>query len=404
MIRKTMAVALRLCLVVLTFGTLASSVSSVFASELQFFSPTGYSDQYLEEISDSLGFDRYVEEFDLTEVVLSDRIDSVDGFCVTDDFIYIADQALGRVNVYTKDFQKVHTIRRGSPEDLFFSPKGLSKDSEGNLYVLTDIANSNGIGRVHVFNREHTFVHDISFKIQRPDKDSRMGDLAVMDDGEIYFTVNSDDPQLGKVYHISPQGEAMGIGNESFGHLCPSLDGLEVLFVNGQFMPDVENRGQKGMSALYRISYSTITAMAQLPAILCSPLTSAQMELFDETLACMEKPIPDFDKSDFFFSASAAFGYSDLTRIGNEYYALISYMPAILVFDAQLKYSRTIKLMFGSSWDPVKSLEHFHDEIPVIEQVVWMDADASGDLYMLAVSATPSSNRVWSGLHAVKKP
>lgn len=349
------------------------------ARAYEFFSPTEFSDEELETLSEQYDYSNLSDEYVFEAFELRDRNMSVDGFCVTNESIYISDYGSSRILVLDQNFQKKDTIRSGSLEESTFPPRGICQDASGNLVVLTDVNNLTQLGHVCVFNSQHELIGDRAFHINILDRFDVMDDVAVTDQGNVYFTVKSDQKEMGEIYQIADSGEAEGIGNESFGYLCLTVDGEEVLFINGSYTLDESGTRLRGMPALYQISGNEITAMDRLPAI--------QRITLDDELSM--------------YLVESSFGFQGLVRAGNEYFALVRMNPTLYVFGEDLEYRRTILLPLNDIVAPSASAE---EKMDMTVRVVSMDANSSGDLYFIVNVFLADGSAEWWGIRATRKP
>jgi len=220
------------------------------------------------------------------------------------------------------------------------------------------------------------------------DEYTRPDDIAVTDDGNIYFTVRSDIKKDGLVYNILPNNNIKGIGNGSFGYLCASADGSEAVFVNGSYAlikkPDGGYESPPGLPALYKIKNDTVTAVKNLPASINIPYSDDDKKYFIDYLNEQEIEYDNNDLEEYltkaYYGINAMNGYEGLAESNGEYFIAVGINSAVYVYDDELNYKYTIKIPTKKfNW----KLNRMEDGR---EQIAYMDADKNGDLYFLIES------------------
>jgi hypothetical protein len=374
-------------MVILVF--LCVFVIDVDASQaFDFFSPTGFTSDELETLSAQFDYSNVfniLNEYEFFVYRIKERIRSVNGFCVANNSIYVSDNRLSRILVFNMDFQKKDTIRNGSLNDFTFSPRGICQDFKRNLAVLTDVNNLTRVGRLITYNERNEYVGERSFRLDTLNSFDMLDDVIMTNTGALYFTIISDTKENGKIYQVI-NNDVIGIGNESFGHLCLTVDGEDILFVNGRYSLNDSSIRLRGMPALYKMNGSAIKHMTMLPAIQRIP--SGKNEATSS--------IDNFST----YLVDASYGFQGLCKSGNEYIVLTRLNPTLYVFDQNLEYSRTIPLPLK---DIVANAGITTDKNELMCEVVCIDASDQGELFLLANIHASNDSSSLIGIRAIPK-
>ena len=373
-------------------------------AEDTFFAPTGYSYDELEEIASEYDYTNLSDEYAFDMFDLGEGIGTVDGFCVSDAFIYISDHKMSRIHVYDKALNKVYTIRHGAKDELHFDPRGLFSNADGHLFVITDMDNITGIGQVIEYDTAHEYVNETNYCFVINDEHTMASDVLVLEIGSIFFTVKSDIKKDGKIYEIMEDGKIRGIGNDSFGRLCQSVQGDEAIFVNSSYCP-MNNEGQRGIPAIYRIKDMQVTNVQKLPPFVRITASEEEKKQVSKILAQSDISVPPNYIDNLAYELNAALGFGDIAKFSDEYYVLVQQTAAILVFDADFSYRRTIPIAIDAEWDMIEKSKRAIDDDYRFYKAWQLDVDSTGDLYML-VSRISQQNRTteWQLVRGVKKP
>ncbi|MCL2030267.1 MAG: hypothetical protein FWG93_01850 [Oscillospiraceae bacterium] len=280
--------------------------------------------------------------------------------------LYIADRRRQRVHILDSEtLEERDYINWGTR--VVYQPDAVCFDKDGNVYVLDAFS---GILQIYVYTRENEYIKTIAADIGEMDLNTDCG-IAVTDAGDIYITSPSNHAESGGVYKVEPDGSVSAvIGQGLFGRLCKSADGLGVIFVNTSFPvePGDTAVSSDGVTALYRIEGGEIVDMA----------------VFYPNFRIPSIPGGAVPPS-VFFDITTRQGVVDIACYNGEYYVLTE-MNVIVVFDADLRYVRTIRIKNGYWDDPEPLISHVEREKFSAGYLFCMDIDGKGDIYIIAFS------------------
>jgi hypothetical protein len=377
-----------LCLLPLMICVLLPA-SAISEEEDGFFDPVGLSYTELEEVWQDVQPPPLSEEYAFTEHLLTERIDSATGFCVTDEAIFICDMHNDRIHVYNKQFEKIHTIRGGAQDRFSFAPRGITALPDGRVLVITDTFTTD-TGYLMSYDADFEPLEDIPFHMPNPPAYNIMEDVVLLDNGEIYLTAYCDEPELGKIYRLQSDGSVTGAGYGLFGKLAPSVNGDQVVFVNTSFAmdPNALRRNESmyaGQSALYQLNGGAVMRVQKLPAILRIPITDDEKAELLTLYRAYGEETDTLNWDTYTYDIFAHMGYTDIARFGGEYYVLAGHLPAVLVFDEDFSFRRVIPVTVRDEWSQTQGYERYMSgaEWSMVE-ALYLDFDSEGTLYVLA--------------------
>ncbi len=370
-------------------------------SELSFFDQTAYTDEQLKEMSKNWDYTNISDEYDFEMFKLDPKIKGVQGFCAIGEQLYITDYQSERIHVLDNKFVVTDTIRDGSDAEPWFLPRGLCKDKDGNLVVITDVNNLTDNGHILSYNKSFEVIKDTTFTLKSADIHFMSNDVAVLDYGDVFFTVKSEINSDGKIYKVNSDGSVDGVGESIFGTLCPSIAGDEVMFLNSFFGIDNKRVTRNGQSALFRIGDGLVKGITKIPSEVF--LLPSDDEIA-EVVGMKDKDgnaISESDAKSFRHQIYALRGYADLEKVGNEYFVLAENKPAIFVFDEKMEYVKTIKIPVNDEWNMAKYLQNIWNHGPMAGSL-YLDSDENGILYIVCRIYGESGN-YYIGVRATKK-
>ncbi len=379
----------------------SSSPSS--QSEFSFFNQIDYTLEELEELSQAFDFTNFTDEYVFEMFTLDKKIEGAEGFCVIGEQLYLSDLLRERIHVLDKQFEIIDTIRDGSDAETWFAPRGLCEDKDGNLVAITDVNSLTNIGHILNYNNQYEVTKDVAFTL-KPKGDYLMtNDVAVLDNGDIYFTVLSNSHVVAKIYKVLSDDSVDGVGMRLFGWLCPSVARDELMFVNDSFGLDSDNHGIKGLPALFRFNSGKITGLTKLPPVTKSSLSSEEKKTM-ETMTNLDGDLYTKETIDSYRHTIFTYnGLNDLALVGNEYFVITSAQPAIFVFDEDMQYSRSIKLLVNDEWNTPVFTQMLKDGKVTKVLPKYLDSDEEGNLFIICTLHTQDGKSDYIGVRATKK-
>lgn len=375
--------------VILLVSCSPASPSNMGTDELSFFNPIR-TDEELNVMEGENALTNFAANYVFEPVKVINEFKSVGSTLWFDGQLLVADAVSGTIYILDKELNIIDSITE--IDGQMFSPHAFATDESGKLYVgaagVTAL-NTKSFS-IYVLDKDFNFEKKIPFDIKSKSEILFIQGIAVNPSGGFYVTLEPSRGNLskeiiddGRIYLVSDDGKVtVGPGDNSYGFLL-SLKG-SAYFVNSGFpflynKDKNSNEGQAGISTLYKINGSDVTARVILPVGMTGPLTDEEAEEFDKVYAELnDGEVPQNTKEEGFYLTSTN-GSGGLFRLGDDVALVLGYY-AMHVFstDLEYKYSCYLYTSFAEFYKIAK-----FDPRAASPMIINACADDDGNVYLI---------------------
>ncbi len=220
------------------------------------------------------------------ELILEERYAPSDFVCIGDKII-ATDSKNDCLLIIDKDFKKIEAIgETGNGDNEYINPRGIQY-FDGMFYVM-----DSGNSRIKIIDSNFEYEDEINLKeIVFNDPSSFLDDLAIDDNGNIFFTVNAKFCRKdGKLYCIE------NISNE-IKVLMNNCTGIVSAYNNKIYFTNtveyIKNRSASGRHYIYEIENREIMSLYHLP----DDYTPVSIYVNDSGVYCLSMGYSEISKT-----------------------------------------------------------------------------------------------------------
>jgi len=221
------------------------------------------------------------------------NLDNPVGIEVMDDELVVADSSNNQILFIDKKNYKVNKIigNTGNSEGEFISPQGIAIDDEKNIYVV-----DSGNRRIQKLTRDGEIDEVINLDVFKNGANdiSKLNDIAIDKNHNIYISVLSVYESEAKIYFIDNNRQTKSIGKGFIGYL-DSYQG-EVYFMSlGEFYKKKDLQGYRsGKNFLLKLKDGTIEKGYYLP----KEYTPTSFSIVNDEIFVISKTFRSIDRLD----------------------------------------------------------------------------------------------------------